>query len=118
MAGHVHIPPPHDEVQDMHSGWVFFENLFAEPVILPLPSFELFGIEFKITKFMILQLAAALLVILIYVPLARRIKAGGLPTGRWWNMFEGLLTFIRDQVARPNLDSHHDVESGHDHCPG
>ena len=115
MAGHVHVSPPHDEIQDMHKGWVFFENLFAEPVILPLPSFELFGYEFKITKFMILQVAAALLVILIYVPLARRIKAGGLPTGRWWNMFEGLLTFIRDKVARPNLDSHHDVEHGHDH---
>jgi F-type H+-transporting ATPase subunit a len=118
MAGHVHVPAPHDEVQDPTHGWVFFENLFDEPVIMPLPSFELFGHEFHITKFMILQVVAALLVILIYVPLARRIKAGGLPTGRWWNMFESLLTFIRDQVARPNLDSHHDVAPGHDHSHG
>ena len=114
MAGHVHVPEPHHEVQDT-SSWPFFENLFEEPVVLPLPSFELFGIEFKITKFMILQVVAALLVILIYVPLARRIKSGGLPTGRWWNLFESLLTFIRDQVARPNLDSHHAHEHGHDH---
>ena len=115
MAGHVHVPQPHDEVQDMHRGWVFFENLFEEPVILPLPGFELFGHEFRLTKFMILQLLAALLVILIYVPLARRIKNGGLPTGRWWNLFESLLTFIRDQVARPNLDTHHAHEHGHEH---
>src|SRR5665213_1128753 len=120
MAGHVHVPLPHEEVQDMHpdKGWMFFENLFAEPVVLPLPSLELFGYEFKITKFMILQVAAALLVVLIYVPLARRIKAGGLPTGRWWNLFESLLTFIRDQVARPNLDTHHAQEHGHDHGHG
>ncbi len=118
MAGHVHVPQPHEEVQDMHRGWVFFENLFEEPVILPLPGFELFGHEFRLTKFMILQLLAALLVILIYVPLARRIKNGGLPTGRWWNLFESLLTFIRDQVARPNLDTHHAPEHGHGHEHG
>jgi F-type H+-transporting ATPase subunit a len=117
MAGHVHVSPPHDEIQDMRpdQGWVFFENLFEEPVILPLPSFEVFGHEFHITKFMILQVAAALLVVLIYVPLARRIKSGGLPTGRWWNLFESLLTFIRDKVARPNLDTHHAPAQGHEH---
>jgi F-type H+-transporting ATPase subunit a len=117
MAGHVHVAPPHEEMQDMHGKWMFFENLFAEPVILPLPSFELFGYEFKITKFMILQLLAALLIVLIYIPLSRRIKSGGLPTGRWWNLFEGVLTFIRDKVARPNLDTHHAVHHGHAHDP-
>ncbi len=118
MAGHVHVSPPHDEIQDMHKEWVFFENLFDEPKVWPLPSFELFDHEFHITKFMILQVVAALLVILIYVPLARRIKNGGLPTGRWWNLFESLLTFIRDQVARPNLDTHHAPEHGHGHEHG
>jgi F-type H+-transporting ATPase subunit a len=37
------------------------------------------------------------------VPIARRAQNGSPPRGRWWNAFESLLTFIRNEVARPNL---------------
>jgi len=101
MAAH-HEPTPVHEVQDM-ADWVFFEFLFGEPKSWHLP--KILGIQ--ITKFMILELIAAGLILLIYIPLARRIRQGGLPRGRFWNFFEGVLTFIRDEVARPNLDIHH-----------
>jgi len=104
-------------VQDTFN-WVFFENLFDEPKEWHIPAIDLGFYTFQPTKFMILELVAALLVLAVYLPLASRIKNGDLPTGRWWNMFESLLTFIRDQVARPNLDSHHDVAPGHDHSHG
>ncbi len=26
-----------------------------------------------------------------------------MPKGRWWNAFESLLTFVRDEIAKPNL---------------
>ena len=42
----------------------------------------------------------------IFVPLARRIATGGRPRGRWWNMFEVMVLFIRDQVARPAIGRH------------
>jgi F-type H+-transporting ATPase subunit a len=42
------------------------------------------------------------------VPLARH-QTGELPKGRWWNGFETLLTFIRDDVAEPNL--HEDTDT-------
>jgi F-type H+-transporting ATPase subunit a len=123
---HHHAPNPIDEVQDTGDPWAprtgehvwpFFEDLFGEPVVwhLPVIDFNVIGIPYKfhVTKFMILELIAALLIILIYVPLARKIRDGRLPTGRFWNFFEVLLTFIRDEVARPNLDRPKD-EHAHD----
>lgn len=62
------------------------------------------GIEqFVITKFMILEVVAAILLIAIFVPLAGRVARGTAPQGRFWNFFETLLLFIRDQVARPAI---------------
>jgi F-type H+-transporting ATPase subunit a len=61
---------------------------------------------FGITKFMVLELVAALLIIAIYVPLARRVRDGNLPRGRFHHLFESLLTFVRDEIARPNLGEH------------
>ena len=52
---------------------------------------------------MILELVAAALILLIYIPLARRSQDGELPKGRWWNAFESLLTFVRNEIAKPNL---------------
>jgi F-type H+-transporting ATPase subunit a len=44
--------------------------------------------------------------IAIFVPLAQRVKAGGAPRGRFWNLFEAMVVFIRDQIARPTIGSH------------
>lgn len=65
-------------------------------------------LPFGLTKYKILLVVAAVLVLLIFLPLARRVAAGGPPTGRFWNAFEALLTFIRDQVAKPYLG--HDAD--------
>jgi F-type H+-transporting ATPase subunit a len=55
---------------------------------------------------MLLELIAAGLLIAIFVPLARRASRGDLPRGPFWNAFEGLLTFVRDEIAKPNLGEH------------
>ena len=65
-----------------------------------VPAFE---ITLKLTKFMALELVAAVLIILIFVPLARRIATGERPRGLFWNFFESMLLFIRDDVARPAI---------------
>src|SRR5262245_8419686 len=114
MSGPVHEPVDH--VMDS-PGFEFFTSFFGDEVEIHLP--KIFGLQ--ITKFMILELIAAALIILIYVPLARRARNGALPRGRWWNCFESLLTFIRNEVARPTLDKeeHHPGEvDTHTHGPG
>jgi F-type H+-transporting ATPase subunit a len=42
----------------------------------------------------------------IFIPLCRRSQKGDLPRGPWWNAFESLLSFIRNEVARPSLGEH------------
>ncbi len=58
---------------------------------------------FQITKFMVLELAAAVLMVLIFVPLARRLARNGPPQGRFWNFFEALVLFVRDGIVRPGV---------------
>jgi len=75
--------------------WHIFESLGWE---LHLPWF--------VTKYMVLEVVAAVLIIAIFVPVARKTQSGEPPKGVLWNMFESLLTFIRDQVAKPCLGDH------------
>ena len=58
-------------------------------------------LPFGLTKYKVLLLLAALLTFLIYVPLARRARSGEPPRGAWWNAWESILTFIREQIAKP-----------------
>jgi F-type H+-transporting ATPase subunit a len=88
-----------EHVSDQKDRWQFFDTIGS-----PLPLPKIFG--FQITLFMILELIAALLVIAIYVPMARRLQSGRPPRGGWDNTFEVLLTFIRDEVAKPGIGEH------------
>ena len=68
-----------------------------------------FSLErFGLTKYMVIMLLAAALICLIFIPLARKIRNGDPPRGLFWNAFEGLLTFIRDNVAKPYIG--HDAD--------
>src|SRR5262249_17775962 len=95
---------PTEHVSDSNH-WQIFDQI-GGGLSIPLPSFDLFGHHFVITKFMWLELIAAVLAIGIFVPLCRMASNGRLPRGPWWNAFESLLTFIRDQVAKPTLGEH------------
>lgn len=63
-------------------------------------------LDARLTRFMVLELVAALILALIFIPLANRVKSGGPPRGRLWNLFEAMALFIRDQVARPTIGTH------------
>src|ERR1700677_918066 len=77
--------------------WHFFETQHIElPLILGL------------TKYKILMLVVAALIMLIFIPLARAAQSGQPPRGLFWNAFESLLTFVRDELARPYLG--HDAD--------
>ncbi len=62
---------------------------------------------FVISKFMVLEVVAAVIVAAIAIRLARRAAVTDRPRGRLWNFFEAVLLFIRDEVARPAI-GHHD----------
>jgi F-type H+-transporting ATPase subunit a len=76
------------------------------------PAFEFpFGFEWElpkifghqITKFMVLEVVAAVLMVLVFVPLARKLSDGRPPKGRFWNMFDAMILFLRNQVVRPAI---------------
>lgn len=101
-GGHSHEPSPIHHVMDK-SFWEFF------PLIKGWEGIDLGGITIfghPVTQYMILEVIAALLIIIIYVPLARRAQRGDPVTGWKDNAFEVLLTFVRDEVAKPNLGEH------------
>ncbi len=82
-----------------------------------LPVFNVFGHQFLVTKYMVLQVVAIVLSLLIFRGLASRVKGGKPVTGMWWNFWETLALFIRDQVVRPSIGipHHHDDDHGHGH---
>lgn len=59
------------------------------------------ALDFKLTKFMVLELAVAVIVFLAFWILAKRLQGGTPAKGRLWNLLEVFLLFIRDDVARP-----------------
>src|SRR5207302_6617899 len=61
------------------------------------------GIPFAITRFMLVELIAAILVGYSFIWLANRIKNGELARGKRANMLEVLVLFVRDQIVRAVL---------------
>jgi F-type H+-transporting ATPase subunit a len=65
-----------------------------------------FDDSFPITKFMVLEVVVGLLMLAVFIPLARRVADGRPPRGRFWNMWEMVLLFVRDEMARPAIGKH------------
>jgi F-type H+-transporting ATPase subunit a len=69
-------------------------------------------IDFSITRHLVFGTVAILLVLLIFLPQARRYKKGigreTAPKGIWQNMMESIVIFIRDDIARPNIRGHYE----------
>jgi len=55
---------------------------------------------------MVLEVVAALFICTVFIRLANRVSKGDRPQGRLWNLFESMLVFIRNDVARPAIGSH------------
>ena len=78
---------------------------------IPLPNIA----GFQITKFMVLQVVAGLLTFVVFKGLAKRVSSGEPTKGRFWNFWESIALYIRDEVVRPTVgDGHHDHD-GHGH---
>jgi F-type H+-transporting ATPase subunit a len=62
-------------------------------------------ISFQPTKFVVLELFTAILVAVLFVTLARKMKSGQPVRGRFWNMLEAAVIWVRDDIARPAIGS-------------
>jgi F-type H+-transporting ATPase subunit a len=90
-AGHKPMSPL-EEVMDSH------EIHISHSLVIHLPR--------PLTKFMVLEIIAAGLIMAIFIPLTQRLRTGEPPRGWWDNMFEVLLTFVRDEIAKPAIGEH------------
>jgi F-type H+-transporting ATPase subunit a len=77
----------------------------------------------QLTKMMVLQLVAALLTIWVFRGLAKKVVNGDPARGPWWNFWESIALFIRDEVVRPTIGDghdhdHDDAHAGHDSAVG
>lgn len=75
-------------------------------VIVDLPKIPLGFYDFQITRFMVMELVAAVLIAAIIIPLARHVAKHPVTRGPFLNAFEVLVLFIRDNVARPAIGGH------------
>ncbi|ADG66022.1 ATP synthase F0, A subunit [Planctopirus limnophila DSM 3776] len=71
--------------------------------------------SFQITKFMVMQVLAAVLVYLIFRGLAKQVANGEPARGRWWNFWETLAVFVRDEVVRSSISEPHAHHDDHGH---
>lgn len=75
--------------------------LELEPIgTLHLPQWELFGLDISITKYTVYMWLAAALMLLIFLPMARR--RDGVHTGVY-NLFEALFVYVRDEIVYANI---------------
>jgi F-type H+-transporting ATPase subunit a len=100
MAAHEHSPLSH--VVDHAT----LEIPGLGEVLLP----KLGGVQ--VTRFMVMELVAAVLIAAVVIPLARHVARHRVSRGRFMNAFEAIVLFIRDGIARPAIDG---GEQGHGH---
>jgi F-type H+-transporting ATPase subunit a len=102
-----------------------FEQGMSGKIVIPQPFGTLKSLYeresgFAISKFMIIELVVAALMAFTFIWLARKVRNGDAPRGKCWNLFESILVFLRDEVARPAIGGGHDHDHGHDeaaHAP-
>ena len=71
--------------------------ILGESVELP----TICGIQ--ITRFMVVEVAVALLIFILFVPLAIKMRSGKPVRGRFWNLLESFLVFLRNEVIVPSI---------------
>ena len=101
--GHVVLPQPINPIAD--------PNHADSPAIViqtgtPMLDEMFEPLDYRLTKFMVLEVVAAVLMAVLFISLARRISGGKEVRGRFWNLLELMVVFIRDEVARPAIGKH------------
>lgn len=88
-----------------------FNEALDGKILIPQPFGELKNLYepksgFAISKFMILEVVVAAILALLFIRLAQKLKAGGIPRGKMLHFLEGILLYLRDEVAIPAIGKH------------
>ena len=62
-----------------------------------------------ITKFVLLEMMAATLMLAVFIPMAAKLRGGQPAKGRFWNMFEAILVYLKDSVIVPAIGNAKDA---------
>jgi len=95
-TGHVEIPQPFAPNEP-----IFKAETSSDTINRIIQPFDL-----KITKFMVLEFVAAILLCVFFIGLAKAIRGGAVPRGRFRHILEAMLLYFRDGVARPCIGGH------------
>ncbi len=75
--------------------------------VVTLPEYVLpGGYHFQLTRFMVMEVVVAALIVVIMVPLARHVAKRPVSKGAFMNAFEALVLFVRDKIARTAIGGH------------
>ncbi|MBL6831703.1 MAG: F0F1 ATP synthase subunit A [Pirellulales bacterium] len=113
---------PYDEAGEPMPAVEEFNEAMSGKVLIPQPFADLDSLYavrtgLGISKYMILELLLAAILYLVFTRLAGQLSSGAPAKGRLANLFEAFILYIRDQIARPAIDSHSSHEHG-DHGNG
>ena len=102
---------PHLVSDHPHATAADFSRGLSGKIVIPQPFGTLKNLHdresgFAISKFMLLELLAGAILVFIFSRVASRISTGKAPRGRIWNLFEAMLVFVRDQIAKPAMGEH------------
>jgi len=89
----------------MHGG--LFDTINS---VLSKLSFNLGPLHFdmRMTKWVMMMWIVMVLCIIVFVPLARKIKRDSMGSkSRWVNAWEFIIGFVHDEVVEPNFDPHY-----------
>ncbi|MEX2171133.1 MAG: F0F1 ATP synthase subunit A [Pirellulales bacterium] len=114
--GHLMLPQPlakfkldaAGHVVTDHHGMPTYEPLWAPNTGMEFLDSVIEPLELMLTKFMVLELVAAIGMVVVFGLLALKLKGGAAPRGILPNLVETMLLFIRDKVARPAIG--HDAD--------
>lgn len=106
----------HPDISDVQA----FNRAMDGKILIPQPFAELeslyavkAGSGFGISKYMLLQLLVAAVMLVLFAWVASRLRSGAAPKGRLLNLFESMLVFVRDTIARPAIDDPHPHADAH-----
>jgi F-type H+-transporting ATPase subunit a len=111
LSGKLLIPQPFGELRNLHE---------AESTIISQKTGWLNSADFGfcISRFMIIEVGVGVVLWLLFSWLASRLLKGGPPRGKRWNFLETFVVFIREEIAKPALEGHHDDHGHGEHGHG
>ncbi|MEX1042757.1 MAG: F0F1 ATP synthase subunit A [Pirellulaceae bacterium] len=85
-----------------------YNNALSGKILIPQPLGTLRNLYqkesgFAISRFMVIEMFVAVIMLAVFILYARKVKGGQPTRGRFWNLIDVFVLFIRDQVVRPSI---------------